>query len=368
MKKEIHLSTFPFKSIKIGLYAFFFLCGLVLVTRTIDTFEILRFPYGHYHFPPVRKIPYFRQGEREFGEINEYGFRIGSVKENTNCKYLLLGDSQTFGSGIFWKDSFPEILNRETNCQWINTGIPGFTLENEFSLYEKVSQKLDFDKVYLIVYGNDIYETGDTPDYLHFVNHKSWYVHFVSFFFPEHTRRFIKNKYFESIQIRMEEELDRVSKLPYMAPDSKAKKIEVVDFNSLKTLFQISPTYLPSSLDTKTSAKVNFDRWKKVFYQLKHKIEQSNKSLTVVYIPLEVEYDKSRFFVYESIGFQMNPSWLESDSELFLDLFQLTKENNIPLIDLRKFMRYRTDLLQSGDIHLNENATRLIADILKRDL
>ncbi|PJZ83933.1 SGNH/GDSL hydrolase family protein [Leptospira harrisiae] len=368
MKKDIHKSTFLSKPIKLILYTLLFFCGLVFAARFIDSFDFLRFSYGHYHFPAGKKIPYFRGGEREFGEINEYGVRIGNLKKNPDCRYLLLGDSQTFGSGLFWKDTFAEILNRETKCQWTNVGIPGFTLENEFSMYLKLSPVLKVTTVYLFVYGNDIYETGDTPDYVHFVNHQKKYIHLFSFFFPNSARLFLKKSYFDSIQVRMEEELERVSKLPYVPSVLKTKKNEMVDFLPLKTLFQISPNYLSSSLDTKTFAKLNFDRWRKIFLQLKDKINKDGKDLKVVYIPLEVEYDKTRYEIYKDIGFQMNPSWLESDSELVLDLIQLTKENHIPFIDLRHLMRYRTDLLQSGDIHINEVATRLIADILKKDL
>ncbi|TGL40312.1 SGNH/GDSL hydrolase family protein [Leptospira perdikensis] len=366
MKKDNDQSAFSSKPVKFVFYLLLSFFGLFFAFRIMDSSSFyLDFPYGHFHFPLGRQIPFFKEGEREFGEIDQFGFRKGSVKKNTKCNYLLLGDSQTFGSGLFWKDSFPEILNRETDCRWFNISIPGSTLENQFSMYQKVSSHLEFSHVYLFVYGNDIYETGDTPDYLHFVNHKKWYVHFLSFFFPEHTRLYLKKKYFESIQKRMESELERVSIQPYQAPNLKKRKDEIADYLPLKTLFQISPTYLSSSLDTKTYAKVNFDRWKKILLELNYKILDQGKHLTIVYIPLEVEFDKSRYDVYQGIGFVMNPKWLESDSELVEDLVQVSAENQIPFVDMRSWMRYRTDLLQKGDIHLNEVATRLIADILK---
>lgn len=367
MKKDNDTLAFSSKPIKFCFYLLAFLCGLFSISRIFDSTGLnFGFPYGHFHFPADRQIPFFRKGEREFGEIDVFGFRKGSIKSNANCNYLLLGDSQTFGSGIFWQDTFPEILNRETDCNWTNISIPGSTLENEFSMYKEVSSHLEFSHVYLFVYGNDIYETGDTPDFLHFVNHKKWYIHFLSFLFPEHTRLYLKKTYFESIQKRMDKELERISQLPYQIPNLKEKKKEVADFLPLKTLYQISPTYLSSALDTKTFAKINFDRWKKILFELNHEIHKQGKQFTLVYIPLEVEFDKSRYEVYEGIGFVMNPQWLESDSELIQDLAQLSKENQIPLIDLRRFMRYRTDLLQRGDIHLNETATRLIADVLKQ--
>ena len=368
MKKDNDPTTFLNKPMKYLFYSFLFFCGVIFCLRVIDSIGFyMSFPYGHYHFPTNREISFFRQGERETGEIGEFGFRKGNLKNNASCGYLLLGDSQTFGSGIFWKDSFPEILNRETGCNWINVSIPGFTLENEYSTYEKVSSRFEFRSVYLFIYGNDIYETGDTPDFLHFVNHKK-YFHIFSFLFPEHSRLYLKKSYFESIQKRMEAELKRVAKQTYQIPDLKEKKNEVVDFLPLKTLFRISPNYLSSSLNTKTFAKINFDRWKKILFLLNDKIVKQGKQLNLVYIPLEVEFDRTRYQVYQGIGYDMNPEWLESDSEFIKDLIQLSKENHIPLIDLRNQMRYRSDLLQTGDIHLNEKAHRLIADVLKKNL
>ncbi|TGK95526.1 SGNH/GDSL hydrolase family protein [Leptospira brenneri] len=366
MKKDDEQTGFSAKQLKYILVLFLFLPGFAFFTRTIDSLGYFRFPYGHFHFPTSSKIPFFRLGEREYGDINEFGFRSSSYPKDTNCSYLLLGDSQTFGSGIFWKDSFPEILNRETSCYWINTSIPGFTLDNEFSMYQKVQTHFQFSDVYLFVYGNDVYELGDTPDFLHFLNHKKWYFSVFSFYFPESTRLYLKKLYFDSIQKRMELELERVSSLPYTPPLPNQEKNQIVDYLSLKTLFQISPTYLSSSLDTKTFAKKDFDRWKRTFDQLYQEIRNQGKKITIVYIPLEVEYDRNRYEVYRTLGFEMNPQWLESDSEFILDLIQLTDENRIPLIDLRKYMRYKPDLLQRGDIHLNERATRLIADVLKK--
>lgn len=90
--------------------------------------------------------------------------------------------------------------------------------------------------------------------------------------------------------------------------------------------------------------------------------------MVIVYIPLEVEYDPIRFQIYKEIGFEMNENWIQSDSDFISDIKAVAKENKIPLIDLRKFMRFRSDLLQKEDIHLNETATRLISDIIKQKL
>lgn len=351
----------------VGFLILCFLLGLFLVCRFIDSFRFYSDSmYGHFHFPINREIPFYRLGNKEIGKIGEWGTRVGALEKNSECKYLLLGDSQVFGSGIFWEDTFSEILNRETECSWINVGIPGFTLENELSLYEKVRSKISFDRVYLFVYGNDIYETGDTPDYLHFVKKQIWYFRCLSFLFPEHTRIYLKKSYFDTIQQRMEIELEKFAKLNHH--DSRASQVKNENFVTLKGLFKLSPDYLRGSLDTKKYATINFNRWLKILRQLNEVVRLDKKELVMVYIPLEIEYDPKMFQIYKEIGFIVDSRWLNSDSELVTSLKSISKEESIPLIDLRQSMRFRSDLLQSGDIHLNETAHRLIANILKQKL
>ncbi|MCW7493512.1 SGNH/GDSL hydrolase family protein [Leptospira soteropolitanensis] len=367
MKKVNDVSLFPTSKFRKVILFFGILVGLLFVCRFFD-FVSLYFesPYGHYHFPKNREIPFFRLGEKEIGKMGEFGTRIGNWNKNSQCKYLLLGDSQVFGSGIFWKDTFPEILNRETKCSWINLGIPGFTLENELSLYRTIRTHISFDRVYLFVYGNDIFETGDTPDYLHFVKRQYWYFRALSFLFPEQTRIHLKNKYFESIQKRMEVELGKIAKLNnQVSPNSQINK---ENFVTLKGLFNLSPDYLRGSLDTKSYAATNFNRWHRILRQFNGNILSDKKELVMVYIPLEIEYDPKMFQIYKEIGFVMDSRWLDSDSEFITDLKIISKEERIPLIDLRESMRFRTDLLQSGDIHLNESAHRMIANTLKQSL
>lgn len=367
MKKASDSLFDPTSKLHVGFLILCFLLGLFLFCRFIDSLSFhFDSMYGHFHFPINREIPFYRLGNKEIGKIGEWGTRVGALEKNSQCKNLLLGDSQVFGSGIFWKDTFSEILNRETECSWINLGIPGFTLENELSIYEKVRSKISFDRVYLFVYGNDIFETGDTPDYVHFVKKQFWLLRGFSFLFPEYTRIYLKKRYFEIIQQRMEVELEKFSKSKNQI--SSKPQVKKEEFVTLKNLFELSPNYLFESLDTKTYAKKNFIRWYKILQQLNDRILTDKKELVMVYIPLEVEYDPNMYHVYEKIGFEMDSRWIKSNSELITALQGISKEKKILLIDLREFMRFRSDLLQTGDIHLNETAHRLIADVLKRKL
>ncbi|WP_244247299.1 MULTISPECIES: SGNH/GDSL hydrolase family protein [Leptospira] len=365
MKKANDFFLNPSLKLRVGFLILCFLLGLFLFCRSIDSISLyFDSDYGHFHFPINSEIPFYRLGNKEIGKIGEWGTRIGELEKNVSCKYLLLGDSQVFGSGIFWKDTFSEILNRETKCHWVNLGIPGFTLENELSLYQKVRTKISFDRVYLFVYGNDIYETGDTPDFLNFVKKQTWYFRILSFLFPEQSRIYGKRKYFQMVQVRMETELMKLA--PSNTQVIHKSTTNEKEFITQKALFSLSPDYFHGSLNTKSIAKKNFQRWYRILRKLNDEIVSANKELVIVYIPLEVEYDPEMFQVYKDIGFVMDSSWIKSNSELITDLNIITKEKNIPLIDLREYMRFRSDLLQLEDIHLNETAHRLIADILKK--
>ncbi|XDD45805.1 SGNH/GDSL hydrolase family protein [Leptospira sp. WS39.C2] len=331
-------------------------------------------PYGYFHYPPNRTLPFFRKGEAEAGVIGEFGIRESSQKTKTNCNYMLLGDSQTFGSGIFWEDSFSEILNRETNCQWTNISMPGFTLENEYAIYLVSKNKVQFEHLFLVIYGNDIYETGDTPDFIHFVDKQKWYTQLLGFFLPERTRMYLKKEYFGSVQTRMEKEIEKFANTKYEKHKNKVQKkksdIEVgdEDFFSFRTLYSISPNYFKESLDVRSVSQKNFRRWKRILEKFHNELNKSNKKLTFVYIPLDVEFDPIRYQVYESIGFPMQSNWLKGDSEFIQELQSISKTFGTNLIDMRFVFRKQKHLLQKEDIHFNEKANRLIADTIKKSL
>ncbi|WP_244935672.1 SGNH/GDSL hydrolase family protein [Leptospira bouyouniensis] len=351
----------------------FILFGISFVLRWLDqNYFQYKLPYGYFHYPPNQTIPFFRSGEPEPGKIGKFGIRESSLKENASCHFLLLGDSQTFGSGIFWQDTFSEILNRETICQWTNVSMPGFTIDNEIAIFQKIKGEIPFDQVYLVVYGNDIYEIGDTPDYIHFVDKQKWYVRLLSYILPEYTRLDLKKKYFDSVQLRMEEEIQKYANIEYNKhfPKSKKDEVEVGNENFLTflTLFSISPNYFKQSLDVKSVSIQNYLRWKRVFDQLYEEVSKNQKKLTIVYIPLDVEFDPARYQIYERIGFPMEKHWLEGDSEFVLELQSITKEYNLKFIDLRSVFRTEKQLLQKEDIHYNEKANRLVADKIKKML
>lgn len=371
MKKVF--SGLNWKSFRNVFLSLLVLSSLLFLCRWIDQSWIqYDLPYGYFHYPAKQTIPFFRKGVPEPGYINQYGIREVSLKENAKCNYLLLGDSQTFGSGIFAEDRFSEILNRETECQWTNVSMPGFTLENEYAFFQKLKDEVTFERAYLVIYGNDIYETGDTPDYLHYVDKQKWYRHLLGFFLPELTRYHLKKEYFDSVQVRLENELQKFANTQYETKKQKNLNFDEENGNepflSFHTLYSISPNYFKESLDVNTYASIHFQRWKKILYRFHSELKEKKKELVLVYIPLDVEFDPIRFQVYQKIGFEMNPNWIKGESEMILELLQLSKELGIGLIDLRPLFRKETNLLQKEDIHFNEKANRLIAERIKKSL
>ncbi|TGM05309.1 SGNH/GDSL hydrolase family protein [Leptospira jelokensis] len=370
--KKVNFKWFD-KTIRTLFFAFVISLGFFLSLRSIDRWILVpSLEYGTFHYPPKTTLPFFRNGEVEMGFTNEFGIREPNNEKQTNCRYLLLGDSQTFGSGIFLKDRFSEILNAETECHWFNVSVPGYTLENEFSMYKKIDGSIPFQKVFLVVYGNDVYETGDTPDYIHFAKRQKWYREFFAFLLPEYTRSIWKREYFQTIQVRMTEEMSRISAqetLPSknLRQTTSAEKI-LPNYTSFKTLYSISPNYFFESLNVKSVSNQNFDRWQQVFFRLMEDVTKRNVKLTLVYIPLDVEFDPNRLEIYKEIGFPMDRNWLTGDSELIIELNKLATQFNVPIIDLRHSFRGAKDLLQPEDIHFNEKANRLIADTIKKSL
>lgn len=329
-------------------------------------------PYGYFHYPKDQTIPFFRMGVPEPGKIGKFGIRESTTKDKSNCHSLFLGDSQTFGSGIFWKDTFSEILNRETNCQWTNVSMPGFTLENEYAMFQEIKDHIPFEHVYLVVYGNDIYETGETPDYIHFVDKQKWYTKVLGLFLPNYTWLILKKQYFDSVQKRMEIEIQKFANTNYQTkqstPPSNEEETGEETFPSFRTLYSISPNYFKESLDVNSVSNQNFKRWQRVLLRLFSDLQTNHKKFTMIYIPLDVEFDPKRFDVYQKIGFAMDREWLVGDSEFFLALRTFSESNQVQLIDMRKIFRNQNHLLQKEDIHFNEKANRLIADAIKQSM
>ena len=65
---------------------------------------------------------------------NQLGFRDTTYKANTDYKILLLGDSVSWGDGVFMEQSYPFLLERRLNWDYpgktfevINTAVPGYS-------------------------------------------------------------------------------------------------------------------------------------------------------------------------------------------------------------------------------------------------
>jgi lysophospholipase L1-like esterase len=103
---------------------------------------------------------------------NSAGFRVtGGIRqpERTDAyRVLLLGDSQTFGQGVPFEQSFGELLasslaQRTTrHVEAINTGVDGYTTVQEAAMLRTRGLALDPDCILVLFVGNDM----DLPAFL----------------------------------------------------------------------------------------------------------------------------------------------------------------------------------------------------------
>jgi len=61
--------------------------------------------------------------------------RVPDSKTNAACKWVILGDSLTFGWGVDDKDTWANILAQQTACQVINAGVPAYNIWEILATY-----------------------------------------------------------------------------------------------------------------------------------------------------------------------------------------------------------------------------------------
>ena len=92
--------------------------------------------------------------------INALGLRdVERSYENPsgNGRILLLGDSFTFGQGVPMEDCFARKMERDLRgVEVINSGVPGYGLDQEYLLYKDRGQRFDPDLVVLVFFVNDL--------------------------------------------------------------------------------------------------------------------------------------------------------------------------------------------------------------------
>lgn len=100
--------------------------------------------------------------EKKFLTDNS-GFRINDLAmsiANPKLKILVLGDSISLGLGVEAQDAFPYILQKDiTDCQVINTSVPGYGMDDYYNILTDLSKKIDFDGIIVSVCLDDFSAT-----------------------------------------------------------------------------------------------------------------------------------------------------------------------------------------------------------------
>lgn len=113
---------------------------------------------------------------------NNMGFRhnqeITPKKQSNTIRIFAVGDSWTFGHGLFNEETYPYYLEKELNqnkqsdriYEVINAGVPGYTPDQEFKLMSERLIKLDPDVIIWNLTNGDIAELTESFPSLYSIN------------------------------------------------------------------------------------------------------------------------------------------------------------------------------------------------------
>lgn len=156
--------------------------SLFLVAIVVEMALRLAFgPPVHFRYPQERYVPdpvighWLEPDQRTYThdrpvETNSVGLR-GPERSRTlepgQCRILGLGDSQTFGDGLDYSETWPFLLEStlatrvaESEVQVLNAGISGTDSWQHEHVLRRVGDHYDYDSVVLALYVNDV-----TPRY-----------------------------------------------------------------------------------------------------------------------------------------------------------------------------------------------------------
>jgi len=143
-------------------------------------------PTRHYQLQPNTEcIDYsslFREGRLIHYRIGTYGNRIGTDRDQrpiTQPLVACIGDSNTFGQGVEFEESYPAILQSllPENVSVINFGVPGYNAWQSAVMTESINEQLNPEIIIFQICTND-----DDPYILPTIN-KSWpHNTFLAFF------------------------------------------------------------------------------------------------------------------------------------------------------------------------------------------
>lgn len=316
--------------------------------------------------------------------INDLGLRnerLDVAKPENTKRFLFVGDSFTYGTGVNLSDSFPKqfenVINSEKKdkiVQVINAGVPGYglILEDLYLRFKGINLKPD-----VVVVNLSMTDFFDERRYLKIANKdESGMVIAVpgyasTPYFPPAIHKFLKNNSFlYNVFLKKQEDLWKL-KGKFLALASRQKQ---PDYSNSE------PSVTVGDLDNDTFAitrQVDDESFVQLFgpvasriKEMKSYMDLNNIKMVLVIIPNGHQIDKNQW----TLG--RKPMKLEDDiypTKIFEEIIKLSDDNKIPVInvvdDLKEYnsSNPKDKLFFDYDGHLTPTGNKVIAKKLLKE-
>ena len=359
-------------------------------------------------------------------EINSLGIRNPELGPRGNAtRVLYLGDSFTLGSGVaepsvFVRRSERILQTRGHSIEQINAGIIAYSPANSLGLYRAIESSVQPDTVILVLYQNDVNDSGETPLYKRMRSKARRRPHLWLAFalapktsdyffrrqvmhdFQEKIRQlatpvrrieqgpgpltpppppprpdpgairaqlsFIVTAYAQHMQlepVRTSQWLDNAT--AYLARDG-LQGVDAVQL--LYGLFE--PEYFRRSIDLAGEGQHDFERMGAAIRELHAEVRDRGRAFGMVYIPSEVMYNAGKAARARLFGFEVRDEWREGETTVEKELTRFAEAEQIPFLNLSIAFREASpnnDFTLPRDMHFSSRghaeAARLIAGFLE---
>ncbi len=369
----------------------------IVVDVSLAFFEFPAENYHKYTNAPNTEVRVRSDGEYDTHiRYNAQGFRdeVIPLKKETSSekRVLIVGDNFAVGYGVEREEAFPALLtSRFDGVHFINAAKPGTHIESYMNAVLKRGLRYDLDGVLICVYMSDIWQTRPDPTFtpslkpsyfgLHRILHRLYPRIYTQFAIAHHfrvvnqtegggaegvvenIRRQVGEKRFQQWRSNVPDELYEDALRQYRGAHAMSILIQgLADKDYYTSTFR---------LDTPTFRI----KWANAKAMLDFTIGQCNRHnvrVGVVFIPDAVQYDP-RFFTNQcplfASGVDLDPAWLDSDTNLQTELRQWSEESNVPYLDLTD--AYRIAIASEGpplnyikDTHWTPQGQQVAADAI----
>ncbi len=284
-------------------------------------------------------------------DINKDGFRDYEHNlSKSNYRIMALGDSQTYGNGVEFNETFLYLLEnklqkRLKNIEIFKMGVPGYGTDNEWFLFRKYYPKYKPDVLLLVFHPNDVLDNIQWGE--KYINKKKETA--LMRFFLVHSYLRKKLKFYDFIYMRFRN-------LPLI----KKLKIDV--------RFAYDYRYLFLNVDTKAT-KEGFENSFKYLNKFINASYNDEFELVVVIVTCSHQFWDSSKKSLEEYANRLNTTInITKVSDLLSDYFAA---RNITVIDIfDEFSKYPTPggLFLPLDGHWNSKGHKLAADVIYKKL